>query len=154
MNLKKANILGSCVLILLCGGMATQVMAIKTGIMVDILGPRFFPGSVLALIAALSLLAIGITVRSKEGQDELFASKAGMIHTVMTLLIFSMYLIGLHFIGYAVSTVLFLFVLAAYYYGKMDKKLTGIAIYSIMSSIIIFLLFTYVFNIRLPRGVF
>ena len=82
LNLRKANIFGSCILILICGGLATQVMGIESGLSVDILGPRFFPGMILAIIIALSILVIGITLKSKEGTDTIFATRSGLIHTI------------------------------------------------------------------------
>ena len=152
LNLRKADIFGSCILILICGGLATQVMGIESGLSVDILGPRFFPGMILAIIIALSILVIGITLKSKEGTDTIFATRSGLIHTIITLLIFVIYIVGLATVGYAISTVLFLFVLSSYFYGKIDKKMIGIAIYAVAATVVVYLLFVYVFKIRLPGG--
>lgn len=153
LDLRKANILGSCILILVCGGLGTQVVGIKSGVMVDPLGPRFFPGVILAIVAALSILIIGITIKNTDGTDTIFATRSGLIHAILTLLIFVVYVVGLGTVGYAIATTLFLFVLSAYYYGKIDKQLIVIAIYAVLSTIGIYLLFTYVFSIRLPKGV-
>lgn len=144
LNLRKANIFGSCILILICGGLATQVMGIESGLSVDILGPRFFPGMILAIIIALSILVIGITLKSKEGTGTIFATRSGLIHTIITLLIFVIYIVGLATVGYAISTVLFLFVLSSYFYGKIDKKMIGIAIYAVAATVVVYrYLFTY-----------
>lgn len=75
-----------------------------------------------------------------------------MIHTIITLLIFVIYIVGLATVGYAISTVLFLFVLSSYFYGKIDKKMIGIAIYAVAATVVVYLLFVYVFKIRLPGG--
>ena len=153
LDLRRANILGSCMLILICGGLGTQIMGIKSGVMVDPLGPRFFPGVILAMVAALSILVIGISIKNREEVDTVFATRSGLTHTVLTLVIFVAYVVGLGTVGYAIATALFLFVLSAYYYGKVDKQLIAIAIYAVVSTIGVYLLFTHVFSIRLPRGV-
>lgn len=152
MNLRKANILGSCILILTCGTLAVQVVNIKSGVSVDYLGPRFFPGLILAMIAALSVLVIGITWKSKEGTDTAFASKSGLIYSIITLTVFIAYAIGLGIFGYAIATALFLFVLSSFFYGKIDKHLMIIAIYAVVSTAAIYALFTFVFHVRLPGG--
>ena len=65
---------------------------------------------------------------------------------------FGAYIVGLATVGYAISTVLFLFVLSSYSYGKIDKKMIGIAIYAVAATVVVYLLFVYVFKIRLPGG--
>ena len=37
-------------------------------------------------------------------------------------------------------------------YGKIDKKMIGIAIYAVAATVVVYLLFVYVFKIRLPGG--
>ena len=105
------------------------------------------------MVAALSILVIGISIKNREEVDTVLATRSGLTHTVLTLVIFVAYVVGLGTVGYAIATALFLFVLSAYYYGKVDKQLIAIAIYAVVSTIGVYLLFTHVFSIRLPRGV-
>ena len=61
-----------------------------------------------------------------------------------------LYIIGLNTLGFIVSTLLFLFLLSAFYYAKLDKGLIRIAVMSVCVTGLVWALFTFVFKIVLP----
>lgn len=147
--MRKANIIASVIIILLCGLLFTQVNAIReTGL--EAIGPRFFPTAVLCLIIALSIIVLGASVKSKEVNDEKFITKAQSIRVLVTFILFTFYILGLKYIGFIISTIVFLFASTSFFYGKVDKGLINLSIFSVVATIIIYLLFNNFFGIILP----
>ncbi len=147
--MRKANLIVSLVLILASGFLWTRVNLIKeTGY--EVIGAKVFPHGVLFLIVIGSLAIIGITLKKKEQTDAVFATKVQAIRTFVTFVLFVIYIVALEHIGFAISTIAFLFVLSAFFYGKADKGLIKIAIFAVIATVVIYYLFNNFFGVRLP----
>ena len=147
--MRKANIIASAIIILICGLLFTQVSAIReTGF--EVIGPKFFPTAVLCLIIALTVIVLGSSIKSKENNDAKFISKAQSIRVLVTFVLFTFYILGLKYIGFIISTIIFLFASTSFFYGKIDKGLINLSIFSIITTIVIYFLFNNFFGIILP----
>lgn len=147
--MRKANIIGSSALILLCCLLFTQVARIKqTGR--EAIGPRVVPYVCLAGIILFSVLVLVGSIRSREGEKTEFTTRAKAFRSFITLAMYVLYIIGLNTAGFVLSTLLFLFLLSAFYYARLDKGLIKIAIMSACVTGLVWALFTYVFKIVLP----
>lgn len=147
--MRKANIIGSSALILLCCFLFTQVAQIKqTGR--EAIGPRVVPYVCLGCIILFSVVSLVASLRSKEGEGAEFTTRAKAFRSFITLAMYVIYIIGLNTVGFVPSTLLFLFLLAAFYYAKLDKGLIKIAVISVCVTALVYALFTYVFKIVLP----
>ena len=143
--MRKANIIGSSALILLCCLLFTQVAQIKqTGR--EAVGPRVC----LAGIIVFSVVVLVQSLRSREGEGTEFTTRAKAFRSFITLAMYVLYIIGLNTLGFIVSTLLFLFLLSAFYYAKLDKGLIRIAVMSVCVTGLVWALFTFVFKIVLP----
>ncbi len=147
--MRKANIIGSSALILLCCLLFTQVAQIKqTGR--EAVGPRVVPYVCLAGIIVFSVVVLVQSLRSREEEGTEFTTRAKAFRSFITLAMYVLYIIGLNTLGFIVSTLLFLFLLSAFYYAKLDKGLIRIAVMSVCVTGLVWALFTFVFKIVLP----
>ena len=148
-TMKRANIIVSILLIVIALILIPRIGTIKEA-PDAILGPRFFPYIVLSLIILLSLIVLGMTFSNKEFINKEFINKQESMKVLITLGLFLAYIFALEKVGFVISTTIFLFVLGGFYYGKVNKVLIQIGIFSILSSLGLFYLFTNLFNVFLP----
>lgn len=109
------------------------------------LGPDFFPKIISIILIVLSIL-IFISKDNKKREKN-----TNIKYTLMTILIFALYIILIGKIGYLVSTIFFSFMIIS-----LLKKNSIIlkVVYSIIFPVGLYLLFTYAFKVSLPTGVF
>ncbi|MBR0597590.1 tripartite tricarboxylate transporter TctB family protein [Sinanaerobacter chloroacetimidivorans] len=147
--MRKANIIASTVLILISGFLWTRVNVIKEA-GYEVIGSKVFPHAVLFLIIIASITVIGMTLKNKEESGTAFATKAQFIRTFVTFVLFVLYIAALEYVGFAISNIAFLFVLSSFFYGKTDKGLIKIAIFSVIATIALYYLFNNFFGVLLP----
>lgn len=147
--MKKANIVISIILIIMALVLVPRIATIKEA-PGAILGPRFFPYIVLGLIIALSLIVLASAIRNKEDTDEEFINKYEGLKVVITLGLFLVYISVLESVGFIPSTIIFMFALGGFYYGKIDRVIIKIGVFSVLSSFALFYLFSNLFNVALP----
>lgn len=147
--MRKANLIASLFLILTSGFLWTKVNLIKEA-GYEVIGARVFPYAVLFFIVLAALAIIGVTLKQKEEVDAVFATKAQLIRTLVTFILFIIYIATLELVGFSVATIAFLFVLSSFFYGKADKGLIKIAVFSVIATIVIYYLFNNFFGVLLP----
>lgn len=114
-------------------------------------GPNFFPQAIAATIFLCSALMILQACRGKALKDIEPINKAGFLTTSITLGIAILYLVSMQYLGFILSTCLFLYIVMSYL--KQKNRLVRVAV-SIIVTLIIFAIFHYFLKIPLPEGFF
>lgn len=114
-----------------------------------LLGPRFFPYIVLSIIIILNLIYIINTLIENE-KIKWVVEKPAVIRFFFTLTLYFLYINVIESIGFIISTIIFMFILSVFFYGKFDKKLITAGAASIVLPILLYLLFNQVFHVLLP----
>src|SRR5665647_565943 len=106
-----------------------------------ILGPRFFPYVLIWVIIVLSSIIIFNTLRDKKNNDKKFVKISETIKVFITLIMLIAYTFTMDKIGFIPATALFLMALSTFYYGKLDKKIVAIGIFSLITPLLLFGIF-------------
>lgn len=110
------------------------------------LGPDFFPKVVSVILIVLSIL-----IFISNGKDKKTEKNPNVKYTLITIVIFAVYIVLIGKIGYLVSTILFSFAIISLL--KKDSIVLKV-VYSIIFPVGLYLLFTYAFKVSLPTGIF
>jgi len=110
------------------------------------LGPDFFPKVVSVILIVLSIL-----IFISSGKDKKTEKNPNVKYTLITIVIFAVYIVLIGKIGYLVSTILFSFAIISLL--KKDSIVLKV-VYSIIFPVGLYLLFTYAFKVSLPTGIF
>ena len=121
------------------------------GIGVNRYGPNFFPQALSAMLALSSIALIVQALRGKALKDLETIDKQGFIRATITLVIALIYLFIMQYIGFYISTVMFLFVTMKYL-GQKNNFYT--LLISICVGSIIYGIFSTFLKIPLPEGIF
>lgn len=140
--MKKSNIFVSIIIILI--GIATliEVKSFPQG-QNNVVGPGFFPGIIAAILIILGIILFIQSIRIKKDEDikvNLFNSENKLAYIIMGITL--IYLIAINYIGFLISSIIYLTTLITLYGEK--NKLKSLVASSIISSAIYF-----VFNILL-----
>lgn len=140
--MKKSNIFVSIIIILI--GIATliEVKSFPQG-QNNVVGPGFFPGIIAAILIILGIILFIQSIRIKKDEDikvNLFDSENKLAYIIMGITL--IYLIAINYIGFLISSIIYLTTLITLYGGK--NKLKSLIASSVISSAIYF-----VFNILL-----
>lgn len=147
--MKRANITVSLLLIGISFFFIQRTRMIKEAAGAT-LGPRFFPYVMLWGIIVLSSIIIINTLRDKRKSDQKFVGIAQLINVLITFVMFTIYTYTIEKIGFTIATGLFLMALSTFYYGKVDKKLVSIGVFSVATPLLLYQLFNNFFKVLLP----
>lgn len=112
----------------------------------DTLGATGFPRIFGYALCALSLIAAGYALF--QPVSDIDSGKLTKDSWAL-ILISSGYILGISFIGFAISTLVYLFLSSAIFVGFRREKLRGILIYSVVVTVIAFTFFK-MFKVYLP----
>ncbi|WP_320128843.1 tripartite tricarboxylate transporter TctB family protein [uncultured Sphaerochaeta sp.] len=114
-------------------------------------GPKFLPG--LAAIGFF-ICGAGIFVSStlNKRDEKTFLLKEGWLRLVFSLILLCVYVLMLKYFGYLLITPIFTYVIVTLFaHGKPTKTINRI-IFSILVSLIIYFIYSYIFKLPLPSG--
>ena len=120
--------------------------------------PATVPRIILALLAVISVMILisGILKVQKEGDtDE--SAKPDMnerLPFILTFILIAVYILSVSILGYIVSTTIYLFLQIFILSCFSKKRLVLNVIIAIGTSVIVFCIFRYGFDVFLPRGIF
>ena len=120
--------------------------------------PATVPRIILVLLAAISVMILisGILKVRKEGDtDE--SAKPDMnerLPFILTFILIAVYILSVSILGYIVSTTIYLFLQIFILSCFSKKRLVLNVIIAIGTSVILFCIFRYGFDVFLPRGIF
>lgn len=169
MSKKKKNIIPNVVIFILSLFFFIASFTIKLTNIDKIVGSRLFPQAVTLLLMAFSLFLIVADIMANKRIDEAkevveeqnkeaieAVDKPNYINTILVFGSFALYLTLLQQIGFIISTILYLtsqmYILAPKE-DKTPKKILMYTVISIVSTIVIYLIFAEGFQLVLPRGI-
>ena len=116
------------------------------------LGAAFLPQLVLILIGALSLLKIVVAlIENKPDRVE----KTDLSHSVKgfsTIVLVGLYCFCFQPVGFLLDTAVYLFVQILILVPKEKRKIWQIILIDVVATVVIYLIFTRGFSVRLPQG--
>lgn len=129
-----------------------MVSQFKIGMTLAYPGPKLFPliGSV-----GLILLGIGIFFQREEDAKKIEISKTMLIRIAIMTALTSVYVLGLKYLGFIISSPLYVFASTALFTKAAPdnkSKWWHWLIYSIAVVVIVYVAYVYAFSLRLPRG--
>lgn len=127
---------------------AMSIQSIYTVATEDI-GPKMFP---IFACCGIILAAIGKLLTSPKGKIEPFLSKKSWIRVGVMMGMFILYYLGLHFLGFLISTPVFLYAQIRYMSERKVSILKS-AIVSVVLTAVLYLVFNNLIQCILPTGV-
>jgi len=152
MSEKRRDIIGSIVFLVFGIFLFAVSFTVRTIIENDV-GPAFMPKVVAAAIMIVSISKLVIAL--KNNNDDYTAIKKSSddkMGSLLTILNLGAYVILFEPLGFIVSSILFLVLQMIILSDKVNLKPIKFIIVSISSTIAIYLLFVYTFNLMLPEG--
>ena len=73
---------------------------------------------------------------------------------LLNILSIAIYILAMKYIGFFISTPVFLFVLASWYAKGYETKTLSRIIFSVLVTVVIFLAYQIAFGYQLPTGIF
>lgn len=112
-------------------------------------GPRTFP-----LIAAAMFAICGVyfLVRRQEGEDKVYMTKKQFGRALVMWGAYLLYLLLLYLVGMKFAAPVAVFVMTMLF-GKGKIKWWQAALYGLIFGVCFYLLYVYVFQVRVPRGI-
>jgi putative tricarboxylic transport membrane protein len=116
-------------------------------------GPKMMPA---IAVFGLIVCGTGIFVQSllSKAEEKVFLGKEGWIRLAIGFVVLVLYVLGLVFVGYLISTPIFLFVTATMFSKGKSVKVLSKVIFSVAFTLLIYLLYVQLFGLSLPSGKF
>jgi len=150
MKLKRDQIAGALLILLgLVVFVFIQQFSVKFSMSYP--GPKFLPG-----VAAIGFMVCGagifISSTLSKKEEKAFLFKAGWLRLILSLVVLCIYVLVMKYLGYLISTPIFTYVVVTLFaHGKQTKTMNRI-IFSVLVSLIIYLIYAYVFKLPMPSG--
>lgn len=135
-----------CILSLIIFYLSTQF---ETGFIIDSgLGADFFPKTISVVLFILSGTLFVKSFKEKRGESPFNKNLRNVISAIIAILV---YLILMNIVGYLIATIMFLVSMFRFLKVPSNKLIIG---YSVIFSTFIWYIFSNIFNINLPTGIF
>lgn len=127
--------------------------------------PKISAGAMITLGLLIALLSLkrkdirnnqpGYIEAETEIESEQAASKNHLPKrdVIISIVLIAVYIALMDYIGFVLSTIIYLPIQMGLLAPKGEKKYVKFSIIAVTSSVVVFLLFVYVFNLRLPQGI-
>ncbi len=105
-------------------------------------------------VFGLIVCGLGIFLQStlKNVKEKQFLGKDGWIRGGVTFLILILYVLGLKYIGYMISTTILLYVLATLFSKGKQTRVVARIVFSVSFTILVYLVYVQLFKLSLPAG--
>lgn len=150
MKVKRDQITGA---LLVAVGIAVFLMTsqLKKPFSMSYPGPKALP-----MIAAFGFVVCGggifLEGMKKAEEEKAFLSKEGWIRMALAMLVLAVYVFASSLIGYLPTTPFAVYALTTMFAKGSKSTVKGRAIYSVAFSLIIYVIYIYVFGLSLPTG--
>lgn len=152
MNINREHVVG-----LVCLAIAAAVLLITPGFPegqagVNLTGPAFFPNIMaylLIILGAAQILAGIRKVRAGKGEPKDAASRAAVLRMAGFFALIAGFVVLFNPLGFFPTTLVFLFLLMMLFGMPAAKS----ALFSVLYTVVIYLLFGQLFTIGLPAGI-
>lgn len=122
-----------------------------------VLNPGFYPRFLSIIMIVLALLLLITSLKKKYKDKESLrkqVSKESIVLTFLTLLMVLIYPIGLQYLGFLITTLIFTFVLTYFLSDRNKYDIKTISFASLLITLIVFFVFDIILNIPFPKGIF
>lgn len=152
MSEKRRDIIGSIIFIIFGIFLFAVSFTVKTIIENDV-GPAFMPKVVAVAIVIVSVSKLIIALRNNSAsyttEKKSTDDKMGSLLTILNL---GAYVILFEPLGFIISSIVYLILQMIILSDKVNFKPVKFAIISVASTVAIYFLFVYAFNLMLPEG--
>lgn len=143
-------------------GLALVVLGIVFGVMTNNFKKPFtpeYPGpKLMPFIAVFGLVVCGLGVFingcRQKGEDKPFLGKVGWTRVLVSFVGLCVYVAGLKYLGFLISTPIALYGITTYFAGssKIETKLWVRIVFAVVVSLVIWAMYVLLFNMSLPVG--
>lgn len=150
MNLKRDQITGALLVLV---GIVVFVMTsqLRVPFSMSYPGPKALP-----MIAAFGFVVCGggifLEGMKKKEADKPFMSKEGLIRMALAMVTLAVYVFASSLIGYLFTTPFAAYALTTMFAKGSKSTVKGRIFYSVLLSVIIYVIYIYVFGLTLPSG--
>ena len=149
--MRLANILVSIALLVFSGFYAILIARLPSRDLPHTLGAAFVPWVLAGLLAILSLILLISTISSRDDNTTVVLPKRDLVGITGLLLLVALYVKLMSYLGFIPVSLVFLGILT---WAAGSRKPLGIAVFSITTTTLIYLLFQKFFGVQLPAGIF
>ena len=117
-------------------------------------GPRLLPYVALFLIGLSSIALIIRGYKDRATQEKPYFPKGGVKKVTKSFIMLVVYAVAMTYLGFAITTP---FATAAFIYdlkGNSEVKPVSTAIISVVVTAVLYVMFVFAFQIKLPAGIF
>lgn len=114
-------------------------------------GPKAMPS--LAVFGFI-VCGLGIFIQStlKQAKEKVFLGKDGWIRAGITFGFLVLYVLGLKYLGYMISTPILLYALATLFSKGKNIKILYKIVFSVVFTVLVYLVYVQAFQLSLPSG--
>lgn len=114
-------------------------------------GPKALP---MIAVAGFIICGAGIFINSSKSKEPepVFLIKEGWVRVVCSLGLLAIYVLGLKYLGYLISTPIICWLFTTYYAKGSNATLKARMIFSILFTVIVYAIYVYAFGLGLPTG--
>lgn len=149
--MRRANIIISIVLIGFAGFYAYLIANLPARDLPNTLGAAFVPWVLAGSLAGLSLILLISSVLGRNSNDTISLPVRELLGIAFLLILIAGYIKLMDYLGFVTVSVVFLGILT---WVAGARKPVEIALFSITTSTLIYLLFQKFFKVQLPSGIF
>ncbi len=149
--MRVANIIISLGLLVFAGFYGVLIFRLPDRDLPHTLGAAFMPWLLTGFLVSLSLLLLFSAIYTKSDDTKISLPKKDLLGIAGLLLLIVLYIKLMSYLGFVPVTIVFL---ACLTWAAGSRKVAGIAVFSISTTIIVYLLFQKFFSIQLPAGIF
>lgn len=149
--MRLANIIVSITLLVFSGFYALLIARLPSRDLPHTLGAAFVPWVLAGLLALLSLILLITTITSRDDNSAVVLPKRDLFGITGLLLLIALYVKLMSYLGFIPVSIVFLGILT---WAAGSRKPLGIAVFSITTTTLIYLLFQKFFGVQLPAGIF
>lgn len=150
MKLKRDQITGA-VLVLLGIVVAVLVNQFKVPFLASYPGPKALP---MIAVVGFIVCGAGIFIESTKSTKEetVFLVKEGWIRVFVSIGILALYILGMKYLGYLITTPIVCYGLTTLYAKGSNSTLKGRLTYTVLLTVIIYVIYVYAFGLGVPSG--
>ncbi len=114
-------------------------------------GPKALP---MIAVAGFVICGFGIFWESTKSKKEetVFLVKEGWIKILVSIGLLALYILGMKYLGYLIATPIICYTLTTLYAKGYKTSLKGRLIYTILLTLIIYVVYVYAFGLNVPSG--
>ncbi|MGN1164503.1 MAG: tripartite tricarboxylate transporter TctB family protein [Candidatus Ornithospirochaeta sp.] len=116
-------------------------------------GPRLLPYVAICIIALSSVALIIQGIKDREKSEKPYFPKGGIKKIAKSFLMLCVYAVALNYLGFLISTPFATFAFIYDLKGESKVKPIGTIIIAVVVTAVLYTMFVYGFQVRLPKGI-